>query len=310
MSPSITLPRLGKIACFFLALLPSLAHAAAPVVTVSIKPLHSIVATIMEGTGAQPGLIVTGNASPHGFQIKPSQLEAIAHSDVLFYMADSFEPFLLPAIRQAGPHSLIVPVGEKAGVDRLPQRVGGLWEIDEDEAPQKGAPLDYHLWLSPANAGAIAQFVAETLSARYPEHKKEYMENAQSFRLHLQALDTEIRTRMQPLQGVPYIVFHDAYHYFEDRYGLTPAGSVTLEPEQPVSALRIATLRQKIRQSGARCVFREPQFPSPLGETVAEGTMAHTALLDPEGSSITPGPALYETLLRQLAGQFERCLKR
>ena len=290
------------------ALLPGLVFAATPVVTVSIKPLHSIVATVMEGTGAQPSLIVGGNASPHGFQIKPSQLEAIAHADVLFYMADNFEPFLLPAIQQAQKNALIVPVGTEAALHVLPMRGGGLWEIDADEMPQGKYPKDYHLWLSPANAGAIAQFVAETLSARYPEHKQVYLENAQSFRFRLQALDHALAEALKPAQQKPYIVFHDAYQYFEERYGLTPGGSITVEPDQSVSALRIATLRQKVRQTQARCVFHEPQFPSPLSDTVAEGTMARTALLDPEGSNITPGPGLYETLMQQLAAQFLRCL--
>ncbi len=298
------LPRFAALA---LCVFPMFGQAEPLHVAVSVKPLHSIVASIMAGTGSAPSLIVTGGNSPHGFQLKPSQLQAIAHTDVLFYMADTFEPFLRPAIAQAQEGALIVAVGEKAPVRLLPLREGGLWEPDEDEEHGEAAQ-DYHLWLSPANGAVMAQFVAETLAARDPAHKETYLANARDLRARLMQLDGEIRAATAPAKGKPYIVFHDAYHYYEERYGLTPAGSITVEPDQPVSAKRIGALRQKIRQTQARCVFREPQFPSPLTETVVEGTMARTALLDPEGSSITPGPELYEALLRQVTQQFLRCL--
>ena len=107
---------------------------------------------------------------------------------------------------------------------------------------------------------------------------------------------------------MPFLVFHDAYHYFEARFGITAAGSVTVSPESPPSARRVVEVRARIRGQGARCVFAEPQFQPTLLRVLVEGTPAKVGVLDPLGVALEPGPDLYFQLLENLAGGLQRCL--
>ena len=117
-----------------------------------------------------------------------------------------------------------------------------------------------------------------------------------------------LRAQLGPAQGKPYIVFHDGYHYFEDRYGLTPVGSITVSPELSPGAKRLVEIRGRIRKEAALCIFAEPQFEPKLVRTVAQGTGARTATLDPLGAQLTPGPDAYFHLMRNLAKDLTACL--
>src|SRR5207253_1959120 len=77
-----------------------------------------------------------------------------------------------------------------------------------------------------------------------------------------------------PIAAKPYVVFHDAFQYFERRYGLNVVGSISINPEVPPSAKRLTELRRKIRSLGAVCVFAEPQFDTRLVDNLIEGTAA------------------------------------
>ena len=122
------------------------------------------------------------------------------------------------------------------------------------------------------------------------------------------ALGREIQSRLGPVAQIPYVVFHDAYRYFESRFGLRPAGSVVLSPGRKPGARRITAIRRKIRALRAACVFTEPQFSSGLINTVVEGTGARVAVLDPLGADIAPGPEMYFLLMRRLASSLRQCL--
>src|SRR5262249_22593722 len=111
-----------------------------------------------------------------------------------------------------------------------------------------------------------------------------------------------------PLRGRPYIVFHDAYQYFERRFGLPSVGAVTVAPDRPVGPRRVSTLREAIRARGIACVFREPQFPPALLGTLVEGSRAHIGVIDPLGAGLAPGPELYPKLLDGIAASLRGCL--
>ena len=275
-----------------------------PVIVASIKPLHSLVASVMQGTGAMPKLIVDGSQSPHGFQLKPSHRQALAEADVVFYIDDHFETFLPAALASLKDGALKMDMAKDMPLDLLPERFLG-----EDKPDAHGkVPTNYHLWLSAANAAAMTQKIAEVLSEKFPGHKEQYMNNARELRVRLQRKDAELSHLLVPAMGKPFIVFHDGYYYFEQRYGLKAVDAITPEPEFPVSGKRLAELRQEVKDKSIRCVFREPQFPSRLVEQIVEGSGARIGLIEPEGATITPGPALYETLLDNLAAAYKRCL--
>lgn len=172
------------------------------------------------------------------------------------------------------------------------------------------AHLDGHLWLDPENARAIVRIAAASLARRDPANAARYEANAAGLETRLSALDQELRAQFFPLAGRPFIVFHDAYQYLERRYALDAVGAISVDPDRQPGAKRIVDIRAKIRSSGARCVFGEPQFKPALLATVTEGIPIRTGTLDDLGADETPGPALYFMVLRGLAQSLSDCLGR
>ena len=298
-----------RLATFLLALLislPAQAASAPPKVLVSIKPLHSIVAAVM-GNAGKPDLLIPASASPHSYALKPSDARKIASADVIFWVGPVLENFLEKPFATLAPRARRVALSEVDGVLRVPARRGGLWEGEADH-PDKFAGIDGHNWLDPRNAAAMAEAVAKTLGALDPARARLYAANAAAFEARMQHLDIVLAQMLSAVRSRPYIVFHDAFHYFELRYGLSPAGAVTVAADRPAGARRIEALRRKIKQTHAICVFSTPQYPPKLIAALTEGTDARLGVLDDMGADIPAGPALYETLMRRIAGALVACL--
>ena len=168
--------------------------------------------------------------------------------------------------------------------------------------------MDMHVWLDPVNAGVMVRTIAETLSEADPGNAAAYTANARGLFGRLDALAAEVAADLAPARGRPFIVFHDAYRYFEDRFGLAAVGAIAISPERLPGARRVAQLRAGVRALGAACVFTEPQFEPRLAGVVTEGTPARTGVLDPLGAEIANGPELYFTLVRNMAASFRSCL--
>ena len=169
------------------------------------------------------------------------------------------------------------------------------------------AGLDPHIWLDPANAVVMAERIATVLSNRDPANAALYRQNMAALVSKYIGLTEEIRAMLEPVTDQPIIVFHDAYQYFERRFGLTVAGSITVNPELPPSAARVAEIRDRIATLGAVCVMAEPQFTAQVIDTVTEGSGASVGVLDPIGADLVPGPSLYEALLRRNAQAILDC---
>ncbi|MDE3015620.1 MAG: zinc ABC transporter substrate-binding protein [Pseudomonadota bacterium] len=281
------------------------AHAEDGKVIASIKPLHSLVAAIMEGSGDAPVLLVTGSASPHEFALRPSQRRALEHADVVFYMGDSFELFLDKTLAALPASVERAPMENAPGITLYRLRLAHGFEADDDDVP--GAH-DLHLWMSPANAKAMAGEIVRTLSALYPQNRTLYAANAIKLDEKIDALDARLQRRLAPLADKPVIVFHDAFQYFEKSYGLNVAGSITINPDRPPGAKRVRALREKIVQAGVVCVFREPSFDGHVVASLLGGTKARSGVLDPEGALLSPGPELYFQLMDGIARNLEDCL--
>jgi zinc transport system substrate-binding protein len=286
--------------CLVLTFAPA---AAAPRVLATIKPIHSLVACVMRGVGT-PELLVEGAASEHGYALKPSDARKIAEADVIFWVGPNLETFLTEPLDTLGNHAHVVTLENQDTVRRLPARNGGLWGYDSGDGP-----TDPHVWLDAHNAVAMVRVIAAELAHDDPANAKKYYANAAAEIGGLVKLDRSLSARLQDVRDRPYIVFHDAYHYFEARYGLDSIGSVTVAPDRPIGPRRIAVLRDTIVHGKAICVFREPQFPPDLISTMTDGTEARTGVLDPLGANLAPGPSLYAELLNNLAASLIHCLK-
>lgn len=294
-------------------------------VVVTTKPIHSLAAAVMEGAGS-PKLLVDGSASPHTFALKPSGASAINAADVFFRVSGTVEPFS-EKISAALPASVtLVTLAETPGLTLLDKRTEATFEVHNHAAHGKTAHDDHakhddhdgedahgakdgHVWLDPNNAKLMAAKIASVLSEKDPERAALYAANSAKLGARIDALAAEIDGQLKPVAGRPFVVFHDAYQYFEKRFGLNAVGSVTVSPDVQPSAKRLTALRGKIGKLDAACVFAEPLFQPKLVAAVTEGTKARAGTLDPEGVSLEAGPELYFMLMRAMAGNLLGCLK-
>ncbi len=297
------------------------ARAEAPQVVVSIKPIHSLVAAIMQGVG-EPTLIVEGAASPHTFNMKPSNAAALQKADLIFWIGHGMEAFLEKPLQTVSSKASVVTLEDAPGLHKLKFREGGVFEpeADDDDGHDHGAEevhndgdhdlqgYDTHLWLDAMNAKAFAQEIERRLVQADPGNAQRYQENGADLMKKLDALDAELKTSLQPVGHKPFVVFHDAYQYFEHRYHVRVAGSITVSPETMPGAERISEIHKKVAELGATCVFAEPQFEPKLLKVVTEGTKARSGVLDPEAGALDSGPDLYFRLMRGLATSLKTCL--
>ena len=308
-----------RVAIFVLALTAP-AASAAPRVVASVKPVHSLVAGVMDGV-AEPALVLDGGQSPHTYTLSPSEANTVARADLVVWVGPALESFLQRPVRNLTEPAARLRLMAAEGVTSLRTRESGVWEAGHGHGHGNGgdhkhgaespdaARTDPHIWLSPANARAIVAAVAARLKRIDPAHAETYAANAERLAARLTALDRELDELLAPVREEAYAVFHDAYHYFENHYGLQPVGSVTLSPERQPSAHRIHAVREALTARGAVCVFREPQFAPDLVRTVTEGVDVKTGVLDPVGANLDPGPELYFTLMRELGRGLRDCLQ-
>jgi zinc transport system substrate-binding protein len=319
---------------------------AAPRVVVDIPPTHSIVARIMEGAG-EPTLILPPGASPHGYALRPSEARRVQGADLVIWTGPALTPWLAdPLETLAGDAEIltlmdvdcltVLPFGaQPGGADEHGHAAEGHdqeahgdgshdheahdheahdHEAQGDEGHADGGHEhghdgpDPHVWLDPANAVVIANAAATALAEADPENAALYQANAVAFAEEMNAQTAGIAALLAGVGPANYLVFHDAYQYFEARFGLAPAGAVSASDAADPGARRVAALRETVRDRDVGCIFAEPQFPPALLETVAEGTGARAATLDPLGAALQPGPDLYPALLAGMAESLATCL--
>jgi zinc transport system substrate-binding protein len=313
-------------------------------VVASIKPVHSLVANIMEGVG-EPALLVRGTGSEHSYSLRPSDARALDQAEVVFWVGESMETFLTKPLRALAGDAKVVALAEVPGITLLATREGGMWEADEHgheqaEAEAEGGhaeehegegehaeaehqeaehqeaddhahgEADMHVWLDPRNAEVLAAAIASALSDADPENASTYQANAARLREQLDELDRSLRHRLARVADRPYVVFHDAYQYFEHRYGVEAVGAISINPTLRPSAQRLDAIQERLEELDAACVFAEPQFEPALVDTVIEGTSARKGVLDPLGADLDAGPDQYFQLMNALADSLVDCLGR
>jgi zinc transport system substrate-binding protein len=287
------------------------AEALAPKVVVSIKPLHSLVAGVMEGVG-EPQLLIGGGGSPHGYVLRPSEARLLDEAQLVVWIGPGLESFLEKPLSTLGTQARRLALAEALGEELLPQREGGAWDrhghdhlelSEEPAAHHQNEPeeRDLHFWLDPRLAKQIVDRTTSALTGLDPAHRQQYRDNAARLKQRLDDLHARLEAKLAPVRHLPYVVFHDAYQYFEAAYGLNAVGSLTIDPERKPGARRILEIRGKILELKARCVFSEPQFEPRLVATVIEGTGARKGILDPLGAEITAGAEGYFRLLEAMA---------
>ncbi|VVP15597.1 zinc ABC transporter substrate-binding protein [Pseudomonas fluorescens] len=296
------------VACVASFLLIGTAQAEVKVLT-SIKPLQLIAAAVQDGV-AIPEVLLPPGASPHNYALRPSDVRKVQSVDLLYWIGPDMEGFLP---RVLGGRSLpSVAVQDLPGLKLRhfgADNHSHAEEADEHDHDHRPGSLDAHLWLSPVNARVIADKMAADLSAADPANAQRYQSNAKAFDERLDALDQRLKTRMANVEGKPYFVFHEAFDYFEDAYGLKHAGVFAVAAEVQPGAQHVAAMRKRLQEMGKTCVFSEPPLRPRLAETLVAGLPVKLAELDALGG-YTPATAQgYEQVLEKLSNDLAGCLE-
>lgn len=277
----------------------------------SIKPLQLIAAAIQEGQGEPEALLPSG-ASPHYFVLRPSDAKRLNQADLFYWVGPDLENFLPRMLKRRSQPSI--------AVQELPQlhlqyfadshehthdQAHALTEHDHDHRP---GTVDTHLWLLPHNALVIAQRMSADLSALDPKNADHYAANLKGFTQRIKQLDQQLKHELKPLQNQQFFVFHEAFNYFEQAYGLAHTGVFAVSSEVQPGAKHVNQMRARLEAAGPSCVFSEPPLQPRLAQTLASGLPVQLAELDALGADLDVSDKGYEQLLTNLAKQFSTCL--
>ncbi len=283
-------------------LFASTARAEAPRVMTDIAPVQSLVAMVMVGVGA-PDVLIPPGASPHDFALRPSDAERLSQADLVIWTGPALSQWLTEPLDTLAGDATQIALLSSSGWTALPLRTDPAF-ADGDES----GPIDPHAWLDPSVASAWVQTIAASLSQADPAHASLYAANAQQAKADLGTLSDTITTLLAPVTGRTYVVPHDGYQYFEHRFDMPAAGAISLSDATTPGPARIQDLQVRVAQGHIDCVLTDPETNPAWGDLLRQGTMAKTALVDPDGMTLPRGPDLYPALLTNLATALAACL--
>ena len=317
-----------------LVLSAGLASAEVPKVSADIAPVHSLVSKVMNGLG-KPYLIIPAEASPHEYQLKPSEAKSLQESKLVFWIGEDLTPWLEKGLSTLAKNATITTLLKAEGIELLDFREGALFEAHDhsdhddhddhdhgkhkkkddhddhdDHAGHEGhdhGEHDPHAWLSPSIAKAWLNLIAAKLSEVDPNNASTYFSNASSAIKDLDTLSDEINKILDPIRKEKFVVFHDAYQYFENYFNISASGAISLGDASDPSPARLKEIKDRVEKEDIHCVLAEPQYNEGLVKAVIEGTHANNAIIDPLGVNLEIGPNLYDKLIRNLAINLSNC---
>ena len=302
-------------AALFLVLTPLKAEIS---VVTSIKPLHSLTSYIMEGVG-EPELIIDGVASPHNFQIKPSHAKMLQNADLVIWIGEDLESFLPTALKSIPKDAVVFELLDQSGLKKLKFREKNIFEGHDDHGHDEHAKkeddhddhghghgsFDPHIWLDPANAKVIVKKITNQLSKIDKDNASTYKANSKKVIKDLDGLIKEVKNEIN--KDASFVVFHDAYQYFEKRFGLSVIGALTVNPDVMPGAEQLSEIREVIEHEKAKCIFSEPQFNPNIINSIASDAGVKTGVLDPLGANIDKGKNMYFDLIKNMSNSLKGC---
>jgi len=327
-------------------LISGVLKADAPNVVADIAPVHSLVSLVMKGIG-QPQMLIPQNASPHHYAMRPSEAKALQEANLVVYLGEDLTPWLEPLFETVAASAEPLDLSEVDGVLRLSYREGPVFgdheghdheeeghddhddheghdhekeghddheghdheeEGHDDHAHHDHDGNDPHMWLDPTNALVWLDAIASELGHIDPKNAARYRANAKMAKEEISHEIHHIEDRLKSVKGEPFLVFHDAYQYFENRFGIFAMGSIALSDASKPSAKRLQQLKHHFEEEGIHCVLSEPQYPSELIDSVFGGFEPHIGVVDPIGVDLELGFGLYLQLLENVALGIAQCV--
>ncbi|MCP4184188.1 MAG: zinc ABC transporter solute-binding protein [Hyphomicrobiales bacterium] len=262
-------------------------------VAVSIRPLHSIVASIMQGIGS-PTLMVKHSQSPHHANLKPSQASILAKADMIFWIGPELETFLQKPVYSTANHAQTFRLSKIAGLQL--------------SLLSQGQP-DPHIWLSIENAIEIAKFTADKLIEANPSSAKTIRKNLAQFQLDMGILQFDLETILDSQKDHHFLVYHDALRYLEHKFQFHTQAINIGNEEITAGARQIIAIGKLMRSRLFQCLLVEPNINASAIVSLARDNEIPVAMLDPLGSELPTGPGLYDQLMRDLALTIANCAK-
>lgn len=322
---------------FFLLGLPAILwsgplKAQVPRVVADIAPVHSLVSIVMDGVG-EPKLLIPQNASLHHYAMRPSDAKALQEAGLVIYVGAGLTPWLEPLFATTAASADALDLSTADDVVLFSYREGPVFdghdhdedhEHDEQERDEHGHQagedhdgheghdhdgIDSHMWLDPVNAQLWLDAIASELGQIDPQNASRYTENAQSGKQRIKQAMHRIENHLAPVQGQGFLVYHDAYRYFEEHFGIAATGSIALSDASSPSSRRLRELKQLFEEQGINCVLAEPQYPSDLIDNVFVGHKLNVGVVDPVGIDLKLGASLYPKLLENIALGIAQCVK-
>ncbi len=258
----------------------------------SIIPAQFLIDRI-GGERIKSGVVVLPGESPATYEPSPRQMTELSDAAVLFRIGVPFENGFLPKLERLVPDLRIVDLRE--GIKLRIMDAAHSHDEDEDEDGHDadheedavGAP-DPHLWMSPRNMITMAETINRTLSSLDPEGAAEYQANFNALVSDLRDIDERLTAILEPYTGKRFFVYHPAFGYFADDYGLTQV-PLEIEGKEPTGK-QLAYYIDEAEELGVHIIFVQPEFPKNSAQTVAEAI----------GGSVIPINALSPDYLANL----------
>ena len=314
-------------------------------VVASIKPIHSLASYLMDGVG-KPKLIVDGYASPHGFSLKPSHAKMLQEADIVFWVGEDIENFLVKPLGSIAKNAEKIELLDIRGLKKLKFRERNVFEghddhghkeddhddhakkedgHDEEHKDEHGHDDDHkkdghdeHGHEGHAHGEFDPHIWLDPLNAKVilKEMAKHLIENDQKnasvYKDNLKKANKDLDKLVKQVKSelnkdFKSIVFHDAYQYFEKRFKVNVLGAFTVNTDVLPGAEQLKEIREIIEHDKVTCVFSEPQFNPEIINAVAKDMNISTGVLDPLGATLTPGKNLYFDLIKNMSKSFKGC---
>ena len=307
-------------AIFFTLFLGSSHTKAELQVVTSIKPIHSLASLLMDGIGT-PKLIVDGSNSPHNFTLKPSHAKMLQNADLVFWVGENIEIFLEKPLSTVAKKAKKIELMEINQIKKIKFREKNIFEDHHDDHGHKKhddhghkkhddhghahGEHDPHIWLDPLNAKVILKVMAKNMKMMDKKNSARYDANLKKANAKIDVLISEINKVIN--KNAKYVVFHDAYQYFEKRFGLKTLGALTVNTDVLPGAEQLKVIRKVIKKKNANCIFSEPQFNPKIIKAIAKDTNIKTGVLDPLGADLQNNQDLYFKLIKNLSYSLRKC---
>lgn len=286
----------------------------------TIKPVHSLVSAV-GGDLVSVEQIIPNNASPHHYSLKPSDLRKISKAALIFRIDPELESFLNKSLRNVSEDKVITLTKSdkltlleaKASHEHDNHNEGEEHDEHKDdehaEDKHEVEELDYHLWLNPNNAIAMANTIRDSIIKIAPEHSEQLTENTKLLTANIKAQDQEIIKQLKDVQNTPFLVMHDAWQYFTNHYQLKQLGTISAQERLKTSARALSKARATIKNSDVKCLLAEPNLKQRTLATLTENLPVNITQIDPLGREIPETSLAYPQLLQYTADKLLSCLK-